>query len=163
MNTEIAVRPARHADASELAEMWWKMKVLDAAYDQPYYGLQDRDFCVSLRTKQFRDVVDIPGMQTFLAEIGDTIAGYVLCGVEDRLKVFAIEKRIGIGGVFVKPEYRRRGVGRALFDHVADFARQHGVKMIELSADTENDALSFYRAIGFSDRMHTMVRWVSQE
>lgn len=50
-----------------------------------------------------------------------------------------------VGGLFVDPEYQRRGIGRALMDGAREVC-----PILELSVFEENHAgLSFYRAYGF--------------
>lgn len=55
-----------------------------------------------------------------------------------------------VQNVVVDGAYRRTGIGRALFDHLERYAREHGYYKIEfLSANTRPDAHGFYRAFGF--------------
>jgi ribosomal protein S18 acetylase RimI-like enzyme len=160
MNNEITVRPARHDDAAELAEMWWALHTSFESYDPRYYQHQDREFCIALRTSQFQDVVTLGDVQAILAEVDGVRAGYVLVSIEKRIKVFALDRMVSIGGIFVKPEYRHLGIGRKLFEAVDEFARRHGVVLVELRVDSDNTAVDFYKAIGLKQRECTMVRWV---
>ncbi|MEO7086521.1 MAG: GNAT family N-acetyltransferase [Gemmatimonadaceae bacterium] len=52
--------------------------------------------------------------------------------------------------VWVDPEYRRHGVGRALLDAAVSWARSAGVTTIALSvANGPRSALEFYKSAGF--------------
>ena len=56
--------------------------------------------------------------------------------------------------VYVRADWRRRGVFRALFDHVLTQARREGVIGIRLYVEQENAAAQqTYRSLGFED-MH---------
>ncbi|MFK0334853.1 GNAT family N-acetyltransferase [Rhizobium sp. NPDC090275] len=52
--------------------------------------------------------------------------------------------------VYVRREKRGTGLARDLLDHVVDYARQHGIRQLELTASAENPgAINFYRNAGF--------------
>ncbi|MBM7124844.1 GNAT family N-acetyltransferase [Dyella flava] len=52
-----------------------------------------------------------------------------------------------IDAIFVLPQYMRRGVGRAMMDHLEDLAMSAGLSVIQLDATL--NAAAFYRALGF--------------
>jgi GNAT superfamily N-acetyltransferase len=55
-----------------------------------------------------------------------------------------------VGGMWVGPEWRGRGVGAALLDAVIGWARDRGFTRLELSAPAHGTAaLALYRAAGF--------------
>jgi ribosomal protein S18 acetylase RimI-like enzyme len=57
-----------------------------------------------------------------------------------------------IANLVVAPEFRRRGIGRALLTALIDAARERGYRMVEIGAETDNEAaLSLYRRLGFVD------------
>jgi GNAT superfamily N-acetyltransferase len=52
-----------------------------------------------------------------------------------------------LDGLFVEPDFMRKGVGRALVDDVVERARGHGVRRIDVIANPT--AVSFYTSMGF--------------
>ena len=62
-----------------------------------------------------------------------------------------------IGMVLVHPEFRRRGIGRALLRHCIDFLRGRGVRCIKLDATPLGRTV--YCNLGFQDEW-TLKRWV---
>lgn len=54
--------------------------------------------------------------------------------------------------VYVRPEYRRKGIARALSQHVIEIARARGFAQVAIStwADAE-DAVALYRQLGFTE------------
>ena len=55
-----------------------------------------------------------------------------------------------IGGMWVAPLHRRKGTGHVLLEAVLSWAREHGLKRIELWAPSENAAaLALYQQAGF--------------
>jgi ribosomal protein S18 acetylase RimI-like enzyme len=55
-----------------------------------------------------------------------------------------------IWGVYVKPAWRGRGVGRAMLDVCAEWGREQGVLSVHLAVVTTNpDAIRCYAGCGF--------------
>lgn len=59
-------------------------------------------------------------------------------------------KRMNIEGVRVAKDFRGRKVGEFMFKKAIEFAKENGVKIIQLSTNKErNDAKRFYESCGF--------------
>ena len=57
-----------------------------------------------------------------------------------------------VGGMWVEPAWRRRGVGRALLKEVFRWAREHGLKRLALWAPSHSPAaLALYGQAGFRE------------
>jgi ribosomal protein S18 acetylase RimI-like enzyme len=61
-----------------------------------------------------------------------------------------------IGMLLVHPEFRRRGIGRALLEHCLDHLRRHGVQCVKLDATPSGETV--YRRLGFETEW-TLARW----
>ena len=62
-----------------------------------------------------------------------------------------VELRAWLDALTVEPEFRRRGVGRALFEHAVRRARARGaVQLLVDSSRGSATAQDFYRAVGFN-------------
>jgi GNAT superfamily N-acetyltransferase len=58
--------------------------------------------------------------------------------------------RIQIEGVRVALDFRRRGIGRAMFEWAIADARRSGARLVQLTHhQTRGTADSFYRSLGF--------------
>jgi ribosomal protein S18 acetylase RimI-like enzyme len=58
-----------------------------------------------------------------------------------------------LANIAVHPEYRRRGIGRALTLHAMQQVRDRGAKNIWLHVEEDNDgAIQLYRSLGFEDQ-----------
>ena len=85
--------------------------------------------------------------EALLAEIDGEAVGYaILCGT---FSTFECRGGIWIEDIYVRPESRKGGVGRALFARVAALAVERGFPRVEWAALDWNElALGFYDRLG---------------
>ncbi len=82
----------------------------------------------------------------FVAVADDLAVGMVF------VKCASAPERAFLGGMWVSPEFRRRGVGRALVQHALAFLRAAGQVDVSLWVTRGHDqVLTFYRSLGFQD------------
>ncbi|MBV9946967.1 MAG: GNAT family N-acetyltransferase [Myxococcales bacterium] len=87
--------------------------------------------------------------EVLLADDGDTIAGFAL--FFHNYSTFLARPGIYLEDLFVVPERRRRGLGRALLVAVARTAVERGCGRLEWSVLGWNEpAIAFYRSLGAS-------------
>lgn len=66
------------------------------------------------------------------------------------LLAWLVSDELHVLSVATMPEFRRRGLGRALLAHVIDFARSRGGRTVLLEVRPSNQAaIDLYRAFGF--------------
>jgi ribosomal protein S18 acetylase RimI-like enzyme len=75
--------------------------------------------------------------ETWVAEVGNPVAFYTL---QERDGIAWIEN------LWVMPEHMGKGVGKRLFLHATELARQRGYKILRLEADP--NAVGFYEKMG---------------
>jgi GNAT superfamily N-acetyltransferase len=85
--------------------------------------------------------------EALLAEVDGEAAGYaIICGT---FSTFECRGGIWIEDIFVRPESRRAGIGRAMFTRVAELAVERGFPRVEWAALNWNElALGFYDRLG---------------
>jgi GNAT superfamily N-acetyltransferase len=85
--------------------------------------------------------------EALLAEVDGEAVGYaIVCGT---FSSFECRGGIWIEDIFVRPQNRRGGVGRALFARVAAIAVERGLPRVEWAALNWNElALGFYDGLG---------------
>jgi GNAT superfamily N-acetyltransferase len=95
-----------------------------------------------------------PAAEVLLARIESPPVGFAL--FFQTFSTFLAAPGIWLEDLFVLPEYRRRGVGRALLRRVASIALQRSCGRLEWSVlDWNEPALEFYQTIG----AQTMDQW----
>lgn len=98
--------------------------------------------------KQLQD----PAWHCRLAYLDDQEAGYVLFYLREyRENPFRRAYRgVHIDQISVRPEFKRKGIGKALMAEVEAFAREEGVSQLELTFWERNEeACTFYEELGF--------------
>jgi ribosomal protein S18 acetylase RimI-like enzyme len=93
--------------------------------------------------------------------LGEEVAGYVVITFG-----FSLEFRgrdALIDELFVRDEFRGRGLGSAALRFAEGVCRERGVRALHLEVDRENTAAqSVYRRAGFADRgNYLMNKWLS--
>ena len=91
-----------------------------------------------------------PGSE-FLLAAGEDGEALGICQLRYRWSVWTSAEDCWLEDLYVLPEARRAGLGRALIEGALDSARERGCVRIELDVDEDNDpALALYAAAGFS-------------
>jgi RimJ/RimL family protein N-acetyltransferase len=81
----------------------------------------------------------------FVAEIDKKIAGNIKI-----VRLHGKSKHVGELGIFVKREYRDKGIGGLMMRQALKYARKEGMKIVKLSSFANNDrAIHLYKKLGF--------------
>jgi len=96
----------------------------------------------------WRDKHDLGEAQVFFAEDDGAIVGMVIASISDEYRRVALGQPRGyINGVYVKPDYRRRGIARAMMLAAIAWMRMKGCVAARLRSSDEGRAL--YATLGF--------------
>ncbi len=86
----------------------------------------------------------------WLLEAEENLAGYVVLCVGFSLEYGGLD--VFVDDLFVRPAYRRRGLGRAGLAALLDECRRRGVRAVHLEVARDNEAAhALYRRVGFRD------------
>ena len=132
------IRTAKTKDIDAIFELILGL----AAYEQ----LSDR---VTGNTELLRSHLfgDRPCAEAIVAELGDLTIGFAL--FFPTYSTFLTQPGIHLEDVFVRPEYRRQGVGKALMNAIAKIAHDRGCGRLEWSVlEWNQNAIEFYQSLG---------------
>lgn len=92
---------------------------------------------------------------TVLAFDGDAAVGCAtICYMKLMPSFDPSEKRAHIMNVYVRREYRRRGIAREMLNFVLDEAKRRGVSYVSLDATEQGKPL--YKELGFGESLENM-------
>lgn len=132
------IRPAQEKDIDAIFELILGL----AAYEQ----LSDR---VTGNTELLRSHLfgSRPCTEAIVAEFDRQVVGFGL--FFPTYSTFLTQPGIHLEDVFVQPEYRRQGVGKALMTAIAKIAHDRGCGRLEWSVlEWNQNAIEFYQSLG---------------
>ena len=142
---ELTVELADYADPRDAAEL---VMLLDAYASDPMGG--GAPLCQETRAALVPGLAATPGAFSLIARLDGQPAGLANCFTG--FSTFAAEPLVNVHDMGVLPEYRDRGIGRALLLAVEDEARRRGACKITLEVLSGNErAKALYLALGFGD------------
>ncbi|BBA96571.1 putative acetyltransferase [Actinacidiphila reveromycinica] len=131
------ISPATEADAECLSILLGEI--------EKYYGGEP----VPVDPEQIRHALfsDRPVATVLVARDGDTVLG--LASYSFLWPAAGADTSLYLKELYVRPDARHGGVGRALMSEVRNVAAASGCSRIEWTADADNpSALAFYEALG---------------
>ena len=146
-NADLLVRPAMATDVTTLLELFGEL----AEYEHLEHELKATE-------KQLREALfgERPAAEALIAERDGEALGYAL--FFPTFSSFLASTGVWLEDLFVRPDSRGAGVGKALLEAVAARVRERGGERLEWAALDWNElALGFYRGIG----AQTMNEWIT--
>ncbi len=144
----VTIRPVEPRDQEAVARMWQALSEYHVALDtrMPVMAAGAPQAYAS----RLMDVRDDPSTCALVAETDGVVVGYVLGAVIDLTPDLFEHEDVGfIADIYVEPDYRRRGIGRQLFQAVCEWFAQRGVRHIEWQVAVANqEARRFWEAVG---------------
>jgi GNAT superfamily N-acetyltransferase len=120
-------------------------------------ALRDGDPVPEDFADRLRKAVEAGDAEVLAARAEDQILGVALLAY--RLSVSAGGLFASVEDLYVRPEARRRGVGRALLQAADERCEDHGISYVEAQVE-EREAEQFYAALGYEPE--TSVRVLSR-
>jgi GNAT superfamily N-acetyltransferase len=135
---DVQIRPATEADVPLVFDL-----ILELAEYEKLAGQVAGDAEVLRRT-----LFEERAAEALLIETADGEAiGYAIFFTT--FSSFECRSGIWLEDVYVRPEHRRGGIGRAVMEHLAQLAQQRGhVRLEWVALDWNEPALNFYEGLG---------------
>lgn len=146
--SSIVVRRARNKDMKAIAAMWSALvayhKTLDPRLPPAATGGADN------YAGRLADRLDDTLTRILVAEVEDHVVGYVLGMVVDLMgELFEQESCGFVADIYVDPDHRHMGVGRALVDALMVWFGQRDIRYYEWHVAAQNEeGQAFWRALG---------------
>lgn len=132
------IRPARAEDCETIANLVRELAVYEKL--ERFAKATGEDFRRNLFGPR-------PYAEALMAEVDGQTVGFAL--MFPTFSTFRGQPGLYLEDIFVRPEHRGRGIGKALLASVASLARERGYGRVEWSVlDWNEPAIGFYRALG---------------
>lgn len=134
---EILIRPATEADVALLHGLILEL----ADYEKLVAAVRGDE--ETLR----RTLFELRAAEALILEAGEEVAGYAIFFTT--FSSFEMRPGIWLEDVYVRPEHRRGGIGRAVMEHLATLVLERGYARLDWCALEWNEpALRFYDELG---------------
>jgi ribosomal protein S18 acetylase RimI-like enzyme len=149
VSAEFVIRPGRRDDAAEAARLWMQSAEEHTAHDRVYETSPGAE---KTMRRFLADVANSGYSFLFVAAAGDRTVGFVSGELRQGSPTFLPKTWASVDDVFVEPEYRNRGMGRALLQSVRAWAQERGADGISLQVAAANArGRKFYEDLGFRE------------
>lgn len=138
MSDDLKIRPAEPSDVSDL------FSLIQALAEYEKLSHQVTGDAEVLREHLFGER---PYAEAIVAQWEKQCVGFAL--FFENYSTFLTKPGIYLEDLFVLPNYRRQGIGKALLSYLAQLALERGAGRLEWSVlDWNNPAIEFYQRIG---------------
>lgn len=152
-NSGYNIRPGRREDAADAARLWVRSAEEHASYDPVYTVSSEAE-----RTMRrfLADLTSSSHTFLFLATsdegLDEEIIGFISGELREGSPTFHPKTWASVDDVYVTPEYRSRGIGKAFIERVKDWSREKGASGVSLQVAAANErGRSFYQDLGFRE------------
>jgi ribosomal protein S18 acetylase RimI-like enzyme len=149
MEGAFTIRPGRREDAAEAARLWMQSAEEHTRHD-PIYATSPGAERVMRRF--LADLAGTGHSFLFVAVIGDQTVGFISGELREGSPAFRPKTWASVDDVFVEPDHRNLGVGRALLESVKRWAQDRGADGVSLQVAAANErGRKFYEELGFRE------------
>jgi len=104
-------------------------------------------------------VIEENNKKIFIAEDNNELVGYCISSIYEvkNHPMFNDMLNINVEDFCVDKNYRKKGVGKKLFENVKNYAKENNVQFIELSVwEFNQNAMEFYKNMGMKIKLNIM-------
>lgn len=146
---EFIVRRGRREDAAAAARLWVRSAEEHTTYDPIYATSPDAG---NTMRRFLADLTSSSHSFLFVAVLDEETIGFVSGELREGSPTFHPKTWASVDDVYVVPEYRSLGVGRALLQNVESWAQEKSASGISLQVAAANTrGREFYEKLGFRE------------
>jgi GNAT superfamily N-acetyltransferase len=146
---DFTIRPGRREDAAEAAQLWMQSAEEHTGHDGIYATAPGAE---RVMRRFLADLTASSHSFLFVAESDGRIVGFISGELREGSPTFRQKTWASVDDVFVEPEHRNRGMGRALLKSVEAWAKERNADGISLQVAAANErGRKFYGELGFRE------------
>ena len=156
MNEKFKIRQATGADVSALSELWKEFmdfhKERDPHFSRATTGHENFAKFVAEHIQNDMSCV-------LVAEEKNEIIGYCMASIAKYPPVFEPTKYGTVFDLAVTEKYRRKGIGKRMFEEIERWFSERKIRRIELRVATSNEvSIAFWHKMGFIPYVETVYK-----
>lgn len=142
----VLIRKAIEDDLDKILEMSDQLTVAGFPYDREV----DLKWAHTQKGKKYyREIILMTSCICFVAEINNEIIGFALAAKKE-VPQFRTVKVVKLEELFVKDQYRNKGIGKLLIDYFLNWAKSVGADKAAVNVYFMNEkGIEFYKREGF--------------
>ena len=146
---DFTIRPGRRDDAAEAARLWMQSASEHTSHDPIYVAAPGAE---RVMRRFLADLTSSSHAFLFVADYDGRTIGFVSGELRESSPTFSPKTWASVDDVFVEPDYRNLGVGRALVESVKSWAKERGADGVSLQVAAANErGRKFYEDLGFRE------------
>jgi GNAT superfamily N-acetyltransferase len=143
------IRSGRREDAEAAARLWMQSAEEHTAHDRIYATAPGAE---QVMRRFLADLASSGHSFLFVAESGGRVVGFISGELREGSPTFLPKTWASVDDVFVEPDHRNLGVGRALLKSVEAWAKERGANGVSLQVAAANArGRKFYTDLGFRE------------
>ena len=151
MNT--IMRNAKFSDFNDVNNLMLELHNLHVKNRNDIFKATDSP----MKEEYFKDLLNNKDVKLFVIENleNSEIVGYSNLKLMNtpNIDIVVKSKYIYIDDFCIKQAYKRKGIGKKLFNFILEYAKQQGVESVQLNVWSFNeDAIEFYKFMGMKER-----------
>ena len=156
------IRKATHNDIPRILELLSQVNDVHAEGRPDFFIKGKRKY----NEEDLLKIINDDTTPVFVCEENDDIKGYAFCVIQDLSQCDNLrpDKSLYIDDICVDENYRRHGVGKKLYEHVVQFAKEEKCFNITLNVWAKNPgAQAFYESMGMTVQKVCMEQIISSK
>jgi ribosomal protein S18 acetylase RimI-like enzyme len=150
------IRVARLGEIDRIAALWALITEHHAELD-PLFRMRRGPVAEGELRELLRALHRDPDAEILVYVRNETPEGLCIVRIDRAPPILEETERAEITDLGVRPELRRRGVGRLLVDEAQAWIRDRGVARVEIQFASGNaEGQAFWRALGYADLMDVL-------
>lgn len=152
----MAVRRAAHGDLDAVTDLWLAIGAHHEPLDPSF---EARSGARPEVRRLLGALLEDPEVAAWLGHAGGEAVGLCIARIDRAPPILREVRRGEITDLGVRPDWRRRGVGRVLAETALDWIHARGVERVEVRVAVGNaEGQALWRALGFDDLMTILHR-----
>jgi GNAT superfamily N-acetyltransferase len=148
-NRDLTIRPGRREDAAEAARLWMQSAREHTTHDPIYVTAPGAE---RVMRRFLADLTSSSHAFLFVAEFDGRTIAFVSGELRESSPTFRPKTWASVDDVYVEPDYRNLGVGRALIESVKAWAKERDADGVSLQVAAANErGRKFYEDLGFRE------------